>query len=654
MTSTQTLIPKTSSAAPFLPMSRAEMQALGWDECDVVIVTGDAYVDHPSFGMAIIGRVLEAQGLRVGIIAQPDWQSAEAFRALGRPRLFFGITAGNMDSMVNRYTSERRLRHNDAYTPDGEGGRRPDRAVVVYAQRCREAYKGVPIVLGGIEAILRRVAHYDYWSDKLRRSVVLDAKADLVLYGNAERAVVDLARRLNSGEAIGDIDDLRGTLYARSAVPESWEVKDASHWDSQWQGRVRTPEGRQPALRLPSLDDVSADKVAYAHASRVVHAETNPHNARALVQAHRDREVCLLPPPIPLTTEEMDAVYALPFRRLPHPSYGKAKIPAYDMIRFSISIQRGCFGGCSFCSITEHEGRIIQSRSAESVLAELERLREEPGYTGVVSDLGGPTANMWRLGCKSPKIEAACRRPSCLFPKVCSNLRTDHGPLIDLYRAARQAAGVKRVNIASGVRYDLAVEDPAYIRELVEHHVGGYLKIAPEHVAERPLAAMMKPGIGAYERFERLFNEASAKAGKKQFLIPYFIAAHPDTTDEDMLEVALWLKKHHYKLEQVQTFLPSPMSSATAMWHTGKNPLSAVSPTSAEVVVPAGERVRRLHKAFLRVHDPEGWPLIREGLIRMGRRDLIGGTPSHLVPAHDKGPRRGGEPGAGKGPAKRR
>ncbi|WP_315701811.1 MULTISPECIES: YgiQ family radical SAM protein [unclassified Bradyrhizobium] len=632
--------------APFLPMSRAEMDALGWDACDIVLVTGDAYIDHPSFGMAIIGRLLEAQGFRVGIIAQPDWQSAEPFKALGRPRVFFGVTGGNMDSMVNRYTADRRLRHDDAYTPNGEGGKRPDRCTLVYAQRCREAFKDVPIILGGIEASLRRIAHYDYWSDKVRRSVLADAKADLLLYGNAERAVVEVAHRLAAGEAPRELNDIRGVALFRR-VPENTTELHADDLDSADEGAAR--QKGEVVIRLPSCQQVETDREAYARASRVLHRESNPHNARPLVQRHGDRDLWLNPPPIPLTMAEMDSVYDLPYARAPHPSYGDAKIPAWEMIRFSVTIMRGCFGGCTFCSITEHEGRIIQSRSEGSILQEIERIRDKtPGFTGVISDIGGPTANMYRMACKDPKVEAACRRPSCVFPEICPNLNTSHDDLIRLYRKVREVKGVKRVMVASGVRYDLAVESPAYIKELVTHHVGGYLKIAPEHTERGPLDKMMKPGIGAYHRFKRMFDAAAEQAGKKYYLIPYFIAAHPGTSDEDMMNLALWLKKNRYRADQVQTFLPSPMATATAMYHTGVNPLRGVRRGGSEKVEAIkGLRQRRLHKAFLRYHDPDNWPVLREALKAMGRSDLIGSRPDQLVPAHQP-------PGTGKAAGTRR
>jgi len=656
--------------APFLPMSRAEMDTLGWDSCDVIIVTGDAYVDHPSFGMAIIGRLLEAQGFRVGIIAQPDWRSKEAFEALGRPNLFFGVAAGNMDSMINRYTADRKMRNDDAYTPGGLGGKRPDRCSLVYAQRCKEAYGDVPIVLGGIEASLRRIAHYDYWDDKVRRSILVDSHADMLLYGNAERAVVELAHRLGRGERMQTINDIRGTAFLRGDTPDGWWEIDSTRIDRP--GKVDVivspyvntqdagcaeksdspdePESLPPnvlrfvpdakrnrarsVIRLPSYEKVRNDPVLYAHANRVLHLETNPHNARALVQAHGGRELWLNPPALPLATPEMDYVFGLPFRRVPHPAYGDARIPAYEMIRFSVNIMRGCFGGCTFCSITEHEGRIIQNRSEESILDEIEKIRDTvPGFTGVISDLGGPTANMYRLACKSREIEAACRRPSCVFPGICSNLNTDHSALTGLYRKARALPGVKKVLIASGLRYDLAVEDPEYVKELVTHHVGGYLKIAPEHTEQGPLDKMMKPGIGSYDRFKELFERFSKEAGKEQYLIPYFIAAHPGTTDLDMVNLALWLKENGFRADQVQAFYPSPMATATAMYHSGKNPLRKVTYKSDEVDIVKSPAKRRLHKALLRYHDPDNWPLIRKALIELKLDSLIGSGPGRLVPA---------------------
>ena len=737
--------------APFLPMSRAEMTQLGWDSCDIIIVTGDAYVDHPSFGMAVIGRMLENQGFRVGIIAQPDWQSAEPFKALGKPNLFFGVTAGNMDSMINRYTADRKMRSDDAYTAGDVGGKRPDRAAIVYTQRCKEAYKDTPVILGGIEGSLRRIAHYDYWSDKVRRSVVIDSKCDLLLYGNAERAVVEIAHRLAAKEPVTQMTDIRGTAYMRRTTPEGWfaidstsvdapgrveahvnpylmiseqaleqgescarndearEVADAANAKSaqaasvktlganaasakaviakaqegakavgkserssgeggagksnlasneaplvfapnpalQTKGKLKVPPRERSVIRLPSYEQVKSDPVLYAHANRVLHLETNPGNARALVQAHGEgrtaRDVWINPPPIPLTTPEMDLVFDLPYARSPHPVYadengghdGTTKIPAWEMIRFSVNIMRGCFGGCTFCSITEHEGRIIQSRSEDSVIREIEDIRDKvPGFTGVISDLGGPTANMYRIGCKSPEIESACRKPSCVYPDVCQNLNTDHSSLIHMYRRARAIKGVKKILIGSGLRYDLAVKSPEYIRELVTHHVGGYLKIAPEHTEMGPLSKMMKPGIGSYDKFKQMFDKFSAEAGKKQFLVPYFIAAHPGTSDEDMMHLAVWLKSHGFRADQVQTFYPSPMATATAMYHSGRNPLGRITRTSETVDIVRGDRRRRLHKAFLRYHDANNWPLLREALKAMGRSDLIGNGKKHLIPFH--------------------
>ena len=622
--------------APFLPMNKNEMDLLGWDSCDVVLVTGDAYVDHPSFGMAVIGRVLESQGFRVGIISQPDWHTVDGFKALGRPNLYFGITSGNMDSMVNRYTADRRLRHNDSYTPNDEGGRRPDRAVTVYAQKCREAFSNATIVIGGIEASLRRIAHYDYWSDKVRRSVLLDSKADLLLYGNAERAIIDITHRFARGETPQDMRDIRGIAFATNSILKGWKELDLHDIDNEDISLVSPKKtDKQTVIRLPSYEQVSEDPETYAHASRLLHIESNPGNARPLIQKHGNRNVWVTEPPIPLTTKEMDGVFALPYARAPHPVYGDAKIPAWDMIRFSVNIMRGCFGGCSFCSITEHEGRIIQSRSEESILKEIEDIRDKvPGFTGVISDVGGPTANMYRMACKDKKTESICRKPSCVFPDICKNLNTDHKPLIELYRKARKIDGVKKILVASGLRYDLAVKSPEYIKELATYHVGGYLKIAPEHTEDAPLAKMMKPGIGSYDRFKSMFETASRSAGKKQYLIPYFIAAHPGTSDQDMMNLAIWLKENGFRADQVQTFLPSPMALSSAMYYSERNPLKPVKRNGGEVVLTAkGLKQRRLHKAFLRYHDAENWPVLREALKRMGRSDLIGPSKRHLIPA---------------------
>ena len=656
--------------APVLPMSKAEMDELGWDACDVILVTGDAYIDHPSFGMALIGRLLEAQGFRVGIISQPDWTSAKDFSRLGRPKLFFGVTGGNMDSMVNRYTSDKKIRSNDAYTPNGIAGKRPDRAVNVYSHRCREAYKDVPIIIGGIEASLRRISHYDYWSDKVRKSVLLDSKADLLVYGNAERQIVEIAHRLANGETISELKGIRGTVHFVKQIPEGFAVKDSTDIDHP--GAVIPPQNpyqEEPAcdkksdaagekaisfpssslgthrqlikdqraktvIRLPAYEAVKDDPILYAHASRVMHGETNPGNARPLIQLHGTRQVWINPPAVPLSTKEMDGVFDLPYSRVPHKAYGNANVPAFEMIQHSVNIMRGCFGGCTFCSITEHEGRIIQSRSEDSIIKEIEAIRDtSPAFTGYISDLGGPTANMYRLACKDPKIEAACRKPSCVYPGICPNLNTDHTPLIKLYRRARALPGIKKIFIASGLRYDLAVESPEYVKELVTHHVGGYLKIAPEHTEQSVLSKMMKPGMGTYDRFKDMFDRYSKEVGKEQYLIPYFIAAHPGTTDKDMLNLALWLKRNGFRADQVQAFLPSPMSIATAMYHSGKDTLHKVNRAVADIPIPKSVKQRRLHKAFLRYHDPKNWPLLREALKDIGRSDLIGNGKQHLIPS---------------------
>jgi len=669
---------RAEKPAPFLPMSRKEMKQLGWDSCDVIIVVGDAYVDHPSFGMAVIGRTLEAQGYRVGIIAQPDWHSKDAFMKLGKPNLFFGVSAGNMDSMINRYTAERRMRHDDAYTPNNEGGKRPDRAVLAYTQRCKEAYKDVPVVIGGIEASLRRIAHYDYWSDKVRHSVLLDSKADILLYGNAERPLLEVAHRISLGESVKEMLDIRGTaVLIKQALP-GWDGLDSQQVDQI--GKIdpiinpyadinvacatqkiadqssQSQDTSQPItvlppmakshkkkpwentyIQMPSFEKVRDDKMLYAHTSRILHQETNPGCARALAQYHGQRLLWVNPPAYPLTTEEIDAVFGFEYQRVPHPSYGDAKIPAYDMIRFSVNIMRGCFGGCTFCSITEHEGRVIQSRSEDSIVKEIETIRDKvPGFTGVISDLGGPTANMYRLKCKSPKAEQTCRRLSCVFPDICHHMSTDHQHTIGLYRRARKLTGIKKILIASGVRYDIAVEDPRYVKELVEHHVGGYLKIAPEHTEKGPLDKMMKPTMTSYEAFKQMFEKYSKAANKKQFLIPYFISAHPGTTDQDMINLARWLKENNFKLDQVQNFYPSPMANATTMYHTGKNPLHKVGTNSEKVLITKGARQRRLHKAILRYHVPENWPQIREVLKKLKLDHLIGRSANCLVPAESR------------------
>jgi len=657
------------AAAPFLPMSRKEMDALGWDFCDIILVSGDAYVDHPSFCTAIIGRYLEAFGFRVGVISQPDWRSRDAFMVLGRPRLFFGVTAGNMDSMINHYTAERRIRSDDAYTPGNVAGKRPDRATVVYTQRIKEAFRGIPVVLGGIEASLRRFAHYDYWSDTVKNSVLPDSKADILVYGNGERPIIEIAWRLSRGEDVRSLTDIRGTAVMLGDIPPGFAGTDSrepengipipprqnpycdycagGHGSSAAPHSVNhaaaspvpQPDPASDAIPrryvlMPSAEDVKRDRLLYAQAAHLMLLETNPFCARCLVQAHGSRYVWVNPPSFPLTAPEYDMVYELPYRRVPHPAYRGQRIPAYEMIKDSVSVMRGCFGGCSFCSITAHEGKIIQSRSEESVVHEVEAIRDRtPGFKGVLSDLGGPSANMYRLGCSDPRAQASCRRPSCLYPEPCRKLNTDHGPLIQLYRRIRSLPYIRKVFIASGVRIDLALRDPEYIRELAFHHVGGLLKIAPEHTEPEVLSRMLKPAISGYDEFKRLFDEYSREAGKKQYLIPYFMSSHPGSDPEAMVRLALWLKKRGFELDQVQNYIPTPMAGAAVMYYTGLNPYERLkSGDNATVFVARGDIARKRQKAILRYHDPDNFPVIREVLRELGLTRLIGTGPDALVP----------------------
>jgi uncharacterized radical SAM protein YgiQ len=588
-----------------LPMTRAEAVARGWEEIDVVIVTGDAYIDHPSFAMAILGRVLEAAGYRVGIVSQPDWHNCEAWREFGRPRLFFGISAGNMDSMINHYTANRKVRNDDAYSPGGEIGRRPDRATLAYCQRAREAYKGVPVIAGGVEASLRRLAHYDYWSDKVRRSILLDSKADLVVFGMGENAIVEIAQRLESGETVKQLRDMRGIAYALGASE-------------------KPPEN---ALVLPSYEAVSTDKMEFSEATRMIHHETNPFNARQLVQQHGNQWVVCNPPQHPISQEAMDRIYGLPYTRRQHPSYSKP-IPAHQMIKDSVTIMRGCFGGCTFCSITAHQGRIIQSRSKESVLREIESMTRDKEFKGVVSDIGGPTANMYQMRCTRPEVEAVCRRQSCVHPKICKLLGVDHQPVIQLMREARAVPGIKKVLVASGVRMDLARTSPEYIRELTTHHVGGHLKVAPEHVDPGVLDRMRKPANDDFEFFTDQFRDASAEAGKKQYLIPYFIASHPGSDIDAMIELALFLKRNGYKPDQVQDFIPAPMDVATSMYYTGIDPFS-----KKPVYVSKALKDRKLQRALMQFFKPENYFEVREALRQAGRMDLVGDGCDALIPS---------------------
>jgi uncharacterized radical SAM protein YgiQ len=592
---------------PPLPLSREDMQKRGWDEVDVVFVTGDAYVDHPSFAMALLGRLLEGEGYRVGIVSQPDWHSCEAWRTFGRPRLFFAISAGNMDSMINHYTANRKVRNDDAYSPGGRIGRRPDRATLAYCQRAREAYHGVPIVAGGVEASLRRLAHYDYWSDKVRRSIILDAKADLLVYGMGERGIVEVARRLAAGQTARDLRDMRGIVY-RLGASESPPADNT--------------------LTLPSYEEVFADKWAFAEMTKITHNETNPHNARRLVQYHGRECVVANPPALPLAQAEMDRVYGLPFTRRPHTSYGRDAIPAYEVVKDSVQIMRGCFGGCTFCSITAHEGRIIQSRSQESVLGEIRQMAADPDFAGTVSDIGGPTANMYQMRCSRPEVEAVCRRLSCVHPTICKLLGTDHGPLVQLMQKARAEPGVKKVLVASGVRMDLARRSPEYMRELAAHHVGGCLKVAPEHTDPGVLATMKKPSIDDFTQFDREFKRASRDAGKKQYLVPYFIASHPASDLDSMIELAVFLKRNHYRPDQVQDFIPSPFDIAACMYHTGLDPF-----TKKPVYVAKHLGDRKLQRALLQFFKPENYFEVRRALEQAGRQDLIGEGCDCLIPS---------------------
>jgi uncharacterized radical SAM protein YgiQ len=598
--------PPARHAARPLPMTREEVLARGWDEVDVVFVTGDAYIDHPSFAMALLGRLLEAEGFRVAILSQPDWRSCEAWRTFGKPRLFFAVSAGNMDSMINHYTANRKVRNDDAYSPGGQIGRRPDRATLAYCQRAREAYKGVPVIAGGVEASLRRLAHYDYWSDKVRRSIILDCKADLVVFGMGERPVIEIAHRLARGESVRDLRDLRGVVY-RLGASESPPTEDT--------------------ITLPSYEEVTAGKRAFALLTKIAHNETNPHNARRLVQYHDREAVVVNPPALPLSEAEMDRVYGLPYTRQPHPLYGDQPIPAYEVVKDSVQIMRGCFGGCTFCSITAHEGRIIQSRSQESVLSEIRQMAADPKFSGVVSDIGGPTANMYQMRCTRPEVEARCRRLSCVHPTICKLLGTDHGPLIELMRKTREEPGIKQVFVASGIRMDLARRSPEYMRELATHHVGGLLKVAPEHVDSKVLDLMKKPGQEDFLGFDREFKKASRAAGKKQYLVPYFIASHPGSDLDSMIELALFLKRNGYRPDQVQDFIPSPFDIAACMYHTGLDPF-----TGKPVYIAKHLRDRKLQRALLQFFKPENYFDVRKALEQAGRQDLIGNGCDCLIP----------------------
>jgi uncharacterized radical SAM protein YgiQ len=588
-----------------LPMSMKEAKARGWDELDIVFITGDAYIDHPSFAMAILGRVLEAAGFRVGIVAQPNWRKVDDWRRFGRPRLFFGISAGNMDSMINHYTANKKVRNADAYSPGGRIGLRPDRATLGYCQRAREAYPGVPVIAGGVEASLRRLAHYDYWSDKVRRSVLLDCKADLLAYGMGEETILEIARRLNAGETVKDLRDMRGVTYALGASE-------------------KPPED---SLVLPTFEQVVADKPTFAEATRMIHNETNPYNAKRLVQWHDRQAIVCNPPPFPLSQASMDAIYGLPYTRRPHPTYTEP-IPAFSMIKDSVTIMRGCFGGCTFCSITTHQGRIIQSRSKDSVLGEIREMTADPKFKGTISDIGGPTANMYEMKCTKPEVEAVCRRQSCVHPTICKLLGTDHAPLIDLMKEARETPGIKKVLVASGIRMDLARRSKEYMQELARHHVGGHLKVAPEHTDPDVLMKMRKPSNDDFEKFAEVFDRESKKAGKKQYIVPYFIASHPASGLDAMINLAVFLKQSGYRPDQVQDFIPAPFDVATAMYYTGIDPF-----TKKPVYIARQLRDRKLQRALLQFFKPENYFEVREALQQAKRTDLIGDGCDSLIPS---------------------
>jgi uncharacterized radical SAM protein YgiQ len=604
-------------AAPHAPMSAMEIRERGWDAVDVVFVTGDAYVDHPSFAMAILHRVLEHAGYRVAMLSQPDWHSCEPWREFGRPRLFFAVSAGNMDSLINHYTANKKVRNDDAYSPGGRIGLRPDRVTLAYCQRAREAFPGVPIIAGGVEASLRRLSHYDYWSDAVRRSIVLDSKADIVVYGMGEQAIVEIANRLAAGKAVRDLRDLRGVAYALGAT-ESREAEARG-----WSGL-----GFDSPQLIPSFDEVRADKRKFAEATRIIHTNTNPFNAVALVQYHDRQAVVQTPPALPLSREEMDAIYDLPYTRRPHPRYTEP-IPAHEMIKDSVTIMRGCFGGCTFCSITAHQGRIIQNRSPESVLKEVNKLAADPEFKGVVSDIGGATANMYAMRCSRPEVEAKCKRLSCVHPTICKLLGTDHGPLIDLMRDVRKVEGIRKVLVSSGIRMDLAQLSPEYVRDLAEHHTGGRLKVAPEHTSPRVLEVMKKPSIDNFGTFAEGFRKASSDAGHpRQQIVPYFIASHPGSDLADMIDMALYLKRNGYRPDQVQDFIPAPFDIATCMYYTGIDPF-----TKKPVNTAKNLRDRKLQRALMQFFKPENYFEVREALIRAGRGDLIGGCEG-LIPAN--------------------
>ncbi|HMK47118.1 MAG TPA: YgiQ family radical SAM protein [Methanocella sp.] len=586
----------------FLPMSREEMDAVGWDRCDVIIISGDAYVDHPSFGVAIIGRVLENVGYRVGIIAQPEVADKKAFVKLGEPGLCFCVTSGNVDSMVNNYTANKRMRSDDDYSPGGRPRLRPDRAVTVYCNKLRESFRETPVIIGGIEASLRRFAHYDYWDDKVRQSILADAPADMIIYGMGEKAIVDVVGRLRRGEPISSIRQVRGVSYKTRSVDDLTDYVD-----------------------LPDFRTVSVDRRMYAQAFRQYSDEQDPFCGRVVVQRHPKSIIVQNPPSEPLTADEMDAVYDLPYTRSQHPSYTES-IPGLRTVQFSITSHRGCFGGCAFCAITNHQGRVVQSRSRESIIREVTMITKMPGFRGIISDIGGPTADMYMLGCSKQATQGMCSDRMCLYPEPCPNLDRDHSQLIALLEEVRKVPGVRKVFIGSGIRYDLAMQDESYLRQICRQNISGQLKVAPEHVSKQVTDAMCKPSIETYNKFVRRYSEINRQLGKEQYIIPYFISAHPGCTLRDAIMLAEYVRDMGYQIEQVQDFTPTPSTLSTCMYYTGYNPY-----TQKDVYVPSGIEERRMHRALLQYKNPENYDLVKKALIRANRKDLIGYGPKCLI-----------------------
>jgi uncharacterized radical SAM protein YgiQ len=574
----------------FLPLSRKESATRGWDEVDIVLITGDAYVDHPSYGVAVIGRALERAGLRVGIIAQPDWRSVDSFKEFGRPRLFFGVTAGNLDSMVANYTAHKRTRKRDEYSPGGRPGLRPDRATIVYCNRIRETFGDVPIVLGGVEASLRRVAHYDWWSDSVRRSILLDSRADILVYGMGERQVVEIAKRLREGK---DLTGIRGTAVVSNDLPDI-------------------------AVEIPSFEEVRDDGSKFNSAFRLFHESGTSQRGQVVAQKHGNRYVVQYPPPEPLAQLELDRVFELPYERNPHPVYdGRGGIPGFETVRFSLISNRGCCGDCSFCALSLHQGKTIQSRSIKSIVREARLISERPDFRGTITDVGGPTANLYGAACG--RAEGPCSQRSCIGPTRCPNLRTGYREALELYRSIRGIPKVKHVFIESGIRYDLltAKEDRSFLTELCLHHVSGQMKVAPEHTQNFVIQLMNKPPVEVYERFEMVFNEVSQRLPSKRYLVRYLISSHPGATLDDALQMALYFRKRHIHPEQVQDFIPLPLTRSTCMYHTGRDPF-----TGASVYVARSFRERKMQRALLQWWSPQNKVLVKEALRLLERREL--------------------------------